>query len=229
MKNNANRIFTPGELKEFNGESGKPAYVAYKGIVYDVSKSTLWIDGKHKGRHYAGDDSTEGMINAPHPEEVLTKFPIVGELGNEKLLRGKLIRGIEKLHLHSVFVHFSIAYSIFVPILISLYFITCETSFEKASYYVLAAACLTNPLGGLSGFFSWKVTYEGITTKIFVRKIILTVMLVIIVTACFIWRTIDPTLLQITTNPNYIYIILVVVLIPMVTILGHYGGKIVYS
>jgi len=228
MKNKPNQIFTTGDLKAFNGESGNPTYVVYEGIVYDVSDSTLWTNGKHHGRHLAGDDSTEGMINAPHGDEVLAKFPIVGELGEERLLKEKLVRQIEKVHLHSVLVHFSIAYSILIPVLVFLYLITGETSIEKASYYVLIAAFLSTPIGGLSGIFSWRVTYEGRLTKTFIRKIFLTIAVTSIVTACFVWRTMDPNLLIARTGVSYLYVILITVLVPLVTILGHYGGKLVY-
>lgn len=33
----AGKTFTPNELAKYNGQNGQPAYVAYKGIVYDVS------------------------------------------------------------------------------------------------------------------------------------------------------------------------------------------------
>jgi predicted heme/steroid binding protein len=47
------RYLTQKELKEFDGKSGKPAYVAFKGKVYDVSQSHLWVNGDHTGRHFA--------------------------------------------------------------------------------------------------------------------------------------------------------------------------------
>ena len=39
------------ELEENNGKNGKPAYIAYKGKVYDVSESSFWLDGDHLGMH----------------------------------------------------------------------------------------------------------------------------------------------------------------------------------
>jgi predicted heme/steroid binding protein len=74
------RTFTREELREFDGREGRPAYVAFRGKVYDVSGSFLWRGGKHQVLHQAGEDLTEAMQEAPHGEELLARFPVVGEL-----------------------------------------------------------------------------------------------------------------------------------------------------
>jgi predicted heme/steroid binding protein len=72
--------FTREQLAKFNGEGGTPIYVAYKGKVYDVTGSSLWETGEHQGMHVAGGDLTDEMVDAPHEEEVLSQFPVVGNL-----------------------------------------------------------------------------------------------------------------------------------------------------
>ncbi len=72
--------FTIDELKEYNGKNGKPAYIAYKGKVYDVTDDYLWTDGEHQGEHSAGADLTEKMSLAPHMEDVLERVKLVGTL-----------------------------------------------------------------------------------------------------------------------------------------------------
>ena len=74
------RKFTLEELKEYDGKNGRPAYVAYKGKVYDVSEDYLWVDGDHQGEHAAGMDLTEHMAQAPHGEETLERVKLVGML-----------------------------------------------------------------------------------------------------------------------------------------------------
>jgi predicted heme/steroid binding protein len=74
------RTFTREELQRFDGREGRPAYVAFRGKVYDVSESFLWRGGKHQVLHQAGEDLTEAMQEAPHGEELLARFPVVGEL-----------------------------------------------------------------------------------------------------------------------------------------------------
>jgi predicted heme/steroid binding protein len=74
--------FTLEELAKYNGKDVKTAYVAYQGIVYDVSNSDLWKNGDHKG-HHAGKDLTEEISKAAHGPGVLTGFPVVGTLKND--------------------------------------------------------------------------------------------------------------------------------------------------
>ena len=72
--------FTEKELAQYDGRNGKPAYVGYKGKVYDVSSSFLWKDGTHQVLHNAGVDLTAALEQAPHSEDVLKKFPVIGIL-----------------------------------------------------------------------------------------------------------------------------------------------------
>jgi len=71
--------FTLGELNSFDGRNGKPAYVGYKGKVYDVTDSSQWLDGDHLG-HSSGQDLTEEMEIAPHADDVMIKMKVVGVL-----------------------------------------------------------------------------------------------------------------------------------------------------
>ena len=71
--------FTADELAKFDGLHGQPAYVAYKGTVYDVSASSMWADGDHGGFHQAGADLTAEFDDAPH-DELIVDFPVVGTL-----------------------------------------------------------------------------------------------------------------------------------------------------
>ena len=48
--------FNSAELAQFDGENGKPIYIAHAGKVYDVSESKLWRKGMHMKRHAAGRD-----------------------------------------------------------------------------------------------------------------------------------------------------------------------------
>jgi len=74
------RKYTKEELGRFDGRNGNPAYVAYRGKIYDVTNSFLWRGGLHEALHDAGMDLTENLDrDAPHGPEFLSRFPQVGE------------------------------------------------------------------------------------------------------------------------------------------------------
>ena len=71
------KVFTKAELQKYDGQNGRPAYVAVNGKVYDVTNSPAWKGGKHKG-NFAGTDLTAAIKNAPHGEAVLKNLTVVG-------------------------------------------------------------------------------------------------------------------------------------------------------
>ncbi len=87
------REFTVRELARFDGRNGRPAYIAYGGVVYDVSDSALWRDGRHQAMHQAGRDLTGELSTAPHGPELLARIPAIGVLkgggGNAQDDRGE--------------------------------------------------------------------------------------------------------------------------------------------
>lgn len=72
--------FTLEELAKNDGQNGAPAYIAYKGKVYDVSDSAFWLGGDHLNAHQAGKDLTAELDLAPHGPENLDRVKLVGEL-----------------------------------------------------------------------------------------------------------------------------------------------------
>lgn len=71
--------YTLNQLALRNGQDKPEIWVSFKGKIYDVSNSRLWLAGKHY-EHWAGQDLTDELDNAPHAEEVFKKFKIIGIL-----------------------------------------------------------------------------------------------------------------------------------------------------
>lgn len=71
--------FTKSQLASRNGQDREEVWIAYKGFIYDVSKSRLWFTGMHY-EHWAGQDLTNELEDAPHTEAVFDKFKVVGKL-----------------------------------------------------------------------------------------------------------------------------------------------------
>lgn len=72
----SSKVFTKGELSKFNGQDGNPAYIAIKGIVYDLSGVLVWKNGIHHDQ-IAGQDFTDKF---PHKIEWLDRLKVVGKL-----------------------------------------------------------------------------------------------------------------------------------------------------
>jgi len=66
--------FSAAQLARYNGQNGRPAYVAVNGKVYDVSRA--FRRGTHYS-HLAGRDLT-AEFNSVHSASFLTNMPIVG-------------------------------------------------------------------------------------------------------------------------------------------------------
>lgn len=74
-------IFTKKQLALRNGTDRDEIWCAFEGLIYDVTKSRLWRNGKHY-EHWAGQDLTAELKDAPHNENVFDKFKVVGRLEN---------------------------------------------------------------------------------------------------------------------------------------------------
>lgn len=71
--------FTKSQLALRNGQDKPQIWVALHGLVYDVTESKLWRNGKHY-EHWAGQDLTDELKDAPHTEKVFEKFKAIGRL-----------------------------------------------------------------------------------------------------------------------------------------------------
>ncbi len=71
--------YSKTQLALRNGQDREDIWVAYKGQIYDVSTSRLWRKGQHY-EHWAGQDLTDELPDAPHTDKVFDKFEIIGIL-----------------------------------------------------------------------------------------------------------------------------------------------------
>ena len=71
--------YTRSQLALRNGQDRPEIWVAYKGVIYDVSESRLWRRGQHY-EHWAGQDLTDELPDAPHSDEVFERFKAIGIL-----------------------------------------------------------------------------------------------------------------------------------------------------
>lgn len=72
-------VYTRSQLALRNGQDKPQIWVAYQNNIYDVTQSRLWLNGKHY-EHWAGQDLTEELADAPHTEDVFSRFNVIGIL-----------------------------------------------------------------------------------------------------------------------------------------------------
>jgi len=71
--------YTRQQLALRNGQDKPEIWVAFEGTIYDVGRSRLWRNGKHY-EHWAGQDLTDELKDAPHTHSVFEKFEVIGVL-----------------------------------------------------------------------------------------------------------------------------------------------------
>lgn len=73
--------YTRQQLALRNGQDKPEIWVAFEGKIYDVTLSRLWRNGKHY-EHWAGQDLTDELKDAPHTRSVFEKFVVIGILSS---------------------------------------------------------------------------------------------------------------------------------------------------
>jgi len=70
------------QLTRYNGDDKDEKWIAYDGIVYDVSECPNWRREMHRNLHFPGIDLSGELADAPHAEDVFTRpcVKIIGRL-----------------------------------------------------------------------------------------------------------------------------------------------------
>jgi predicted heme/steroid binding protein/uncharacterized membrane protein len=228
--------FNAAELADFNGENGKPIYIAYAGKVYDVSESKLWRHGLHMKRHGAGQDLSTDIQAAPHEADVLQRFPQVGILKKdvvEQEIPGALNWLLKKYpflrrHPHPMTVHFPIVFAFSATVFTLLYLITGESSFDTTAFHCLGGGILFTMVGIATGLYTWWLNYMAKMLKPVKIKIPLTITLLMVEIVLFVWRLAAPNILDSLHGLGLIYLLLVLSLSVMVTIIGWNGAAMTF-
>ncbi|MBW1774387.1 MAG: cytochrome b5, partial [Deltaproteobacteria bacterium] len=206
------------ELAKFDGKEGRPLYVAHQGNIYDVSDSKLWKNGLHMNRHHGGRDLTTDIKGAPHGVEMLERFTQVGvltqEADQEREIPEALTWLLEKIpmlrrHPHPMTVHFPIVFMFSTTLFNILYLITGYKAFELTALHCLGAGILFTPVAAITGLYTWWLNYmakplKSVRIKIPGSLILITTQIVI-----FVWRLLDPDILDVFSLASTIYFLMV--------------------
>jgi predicted heme/steroid binding protein/uncharacterized membrane protein len=230
--------FTLEDLASYNGENGKPVYIAHAGKIYDVSASKMWKTGTHMKRHRSGQDLTTDIQGAPHQPDVLERYPQVGELkmaedAADLRIPGPLAALLKhfpflRRHPHPMTVHFPIVFMFSSTAFSMLYLITGEKSFDATAFHCLGAGIFFNVVGISTGFYTWWLNYMAKPLKPVKIKIPLTFAMLATTIVLFVWRMRVPDILDSLSGLGLLYILLVLSLSVMVTIIGWNGASMTF-
>lgn len=229
--------FDSKELSDFNGKEERPAYVAHKGRVIDVSQSKLWKDGLHMTRHHAGNDLTTAIRAAPHTPEVLDRYPQVGVLQEEEIPKRPIPKALARLlarfpflrrHPHPMMVHFPIAFMVSTTLFNLLYLITGVKAFEITALHCLGGGILFTPVAVLTGWYTWWLNYLAKPLRPVTIKVRFSLILMVVQVVLFVWRISVPWILSPFNGASAVYLLLVLSLIPLVTIIGWFGAQMTF-
>jgi predicted heme/steroid binding protein/uncharacterized membrane protein len=220
-------------LKQFDGRDGKSIYIAHQDRVIDVSNSKFWKTGLHMNRHPAGNDLTGVIEAAPHGMEVLDRYPQVGIL-KEKAEAARPLPGwlgglldrfpLLRRHPHPMIVHFPIVFYFAPALFILLFLITGYRSFEITTLHCLAGGILFAPVAIGTGYFTWRLNYLARPMRPVSIKIRFSILLWGLSILAFLYRVLNPEILLSFSGSSVLYLLLVFSLVPIVTIVGWYGG-----
>ncbi len=224
--------FDIAELEKFDGNNGRPVFVAHKGKVYDVSNSKLWKNGLHMKRHHAGHDLTVDIQGAPHEPDVLGRYPQVGTLKKEVVeleIPRPLAWLLDKVpmlrrHPHPMTVHFPIVFAFSTTVFNILYLITGIKSLEITALHCLGAGILFTAVAIATGLYTWWINYMSKPLKAVKVKMPLSLILLVSQIIAFVWRLNVPDVMDSIRGVNIIYILLVLSLFPIVVVIGWFGA-----
>ncbi len=232
------------ELSHYNGRDGNPAYVAYKGVVYDLSQSDMWKNGEHQGEHVAGVDLSEALQHAPHGEDVFKGFKEVGKLEmHEKKIpmsrqelklkytitsKEKWRRWYQIYHPHPVTAHFPIVLHFFAAGMDIAFIFSPLEKFEQGTYYAFLFATLFGLIAMISGILSWWVNYNFNVIRPLVIKLYTSIFTLLLGIIGIVLHVLNPMIAYNSDALALFYHFSILITVPSVIVLGYYGGRLTW-
>jgi len=106
--------------------------------------------------------------------------------------------------------------------------ITADPYFEHTVFHVLCVVSIAVPLSFLSGIRDWRIKFHGGRAPIFYRKIGLSILLALLCAVVISIRLAWPDPLAAGGGIAMLYGGCVFMTLPVVVLLGHFGGKLAY-
>jgi len=130
---------------------------------------------------------------------------------------------------HPIAVHFTNALFPVAFFFLVLYFIFHTDSFQQTYFYILVLATISSPISYLTGIVDWKQRYKGAMTSIFSKKIRSGIGLMVVGAICTVWYGFSPSVVDERGVARIVFLALNLSTLPLAVVLGHLGGKLVFT
>jgi uncharacterized membrane protein len=142
------------------------------------------------------------------------------------MARPSLWQDMKKTFLfHAIAAHFSNGLIPVAVLYLMLFIPTGNSFFEHTTIHLMVITLMAIPVSFFTGVHDWKTKYKGAKAPIFINKLRLSGILFAFCIAAVSIRITVPDVMSATGFIHWLYIVLVFAMLPVVTLLGHYGGK----
>ena len=131
-------------------------------------------------------------------------------------------------HLHPFFVHFPIVFLYAAAFLNLAFLATGAAALERSAFYLLGAGVLSLLPTMVTGEIARRLNYSGEPLAAFHIEIFYSRILLALSGAAFLWRWLDPRVLQNFNWTGYLYLLLSLALPVLVTIISYFGGLLTF-
>jgi uncharacterized membrane protein len=137
-----------------------------------------------------------------------------------------LLKEMKKTFLfHAIAAHFSNG---LIPVAVLYLLLTLSTGdiyFEHTVEHLIVIVLMAVPFSFFSGIHDWKTKFRGAKAPIFKNKIRLSGVLFLLCLSAVAIRLTTPDVMSRQSIEHWLYLALLFCMLPVVTLLGHYGGK----
>ncbi len=130
-------------------------------------------------------------------------------------------------HPHPAVAHFPITFMLAAGFFSVLFLLTKAASFETTAFHCLGGGVLSTPAAIATGVLTQRLNFPRPDPTLALEKR-LSYLLWALVAGAFFWRLLDPGVLRNLQGLNFIYLLLVLALTPLVTVISFFGGMLTY-
>ncbi len=127
--------------------------------------------------------------------------------------------------LHAVAAHFSNGLIPVAVLYLLLFLLSADRSFDATVLHLTVIVVLAVPVSFFSGLHEWLTKYKGAPSPVFRKKIRLSILLFLLSLASVALRASVPDIMVHEGLLHWIYLLVLFAMLPVVVLLGHYGGK----